>query len=219
MKIAVTRPRSEAGPLVERLARLGHEVVVCPLIAVEPVGPEDIDVSGYDWIAVTSRAGARELARRYRGVLPRVAAIGPGTAETLRRHGIEPNLVASVSTQEGLVAAFPRRPGRVLFAGAEDARRFLIDQLRADFIPLYRTRLLRPSAFPPADVVVLASASAARAFGALGLDVPAVSIGPHTTRAARASGIRVLAEARRHDADGLAAAVAELRERPLRSSA
>ena len=219
MKIAVTRPRSEAGALVERLERLGHEVLVCPLIEIAPVGPEEIEVAGYDWVVVTSRVGARELARRYEGALPRVAAIGPGTAETLREHGIEPALVASVSTQEGLVAAFPRPSGRVLFAGAEDARRFLIDELHADFVPLYRTRILRPPAFPEADVVVLASASAARAFGALGLDIPAISIGPQTTRVALAAGVRVLAEARRHDADGLAAAVAELEERPLPSSA
>ena len=56
--------------------------------------------------------------------------------------------------------------------------------------------------------VVLASASAAEAFGALGLELPAVSIGPETTRAARAAGVRVVEEAETHDLDGLVAAVA-----------
>jgi uroporphyrinogen-III synthase len=59
-------------------------------------------------------------------------------------------------------------------------------------------------------VVVLASGSAARAFGALGLDVPAVSIGPQTTAAAQQVGIRVVAEAKSHDADGLVNAVVSL---------
>ena len=55
---------------------------------------------------------------------------------------------------------------------------------------------------------MLASASAAEAFGALALELPAVSIGPETTRAARAAGVRVVEEAETHDLDGLVAAVA-----------
>jgi len=54
---------------------------------------------------------------------------------------------------------------------------------------------------------VLASASAAEAFAALGLELPAVSIGPETTRAAEAAGVEVVVEARRHDLDGLVEAV------------
>ena len=116
--------------------------------------------------------------RAARGAPARVAAIGPGTAEGLRAHGVEPDLVAEVSTQEGLVAAFPPEPGRVLFAGAEAARDVLARELGADFLPLYRTVELRPAAFPDADLVVLASASAARAFAALDRSIAVVSIGP-----------------------------------------
>jgi uroporphyrinogen-III synthase len=74
-------------------------------------------------------------------------------------------------------------------------------------VPLYRTRVLRPARAPAGDLVVLASASAAEAFAALELDVPAVSIGPETTRAARVLGVRVVEEAPTHDLDGLVAAV------------
>ena len=66
MRIIVTRPREQAAALVERLEELGHDVAVCPLIAVEPIGPEEIDVSGYDWVVVTSANGARELGRPLR---------------------------------------------------------------------------------------------------------------------------------------------------------
>jgi uroporphyrinogen-III synthase len=83
----------------------------------------------------------------------------------------------------------------------------LADELGADFVPLYRTRALEPPAPPAGDVVVLASASAARAFGHLQVDLPAVSIGPETSRAAREAGIRVVAEADPHTLDGLVAAV------------
>ena len=208
MRVIVTRAREQAEPLATRLEKLGHEAVRCPLIELEPIGPAELDLSPYDWVVVTSVNAARELARRARGRRPRVAAIGPGTAAALRQHGIEPALVARVSTQEGLVADFPRNPGRVLFAGADGARPNLAEALGADVVVLYRTRKLRPDPPPDGDLVALASTSAAEAFAALGLDLPAVSIGPETTRAAATAGVRVVAEAETHDLDGLVAAVA-----------
>jgi uroporphyrinogen III methyltransferase/synthase len=209
VKVVVTRPRAQAGPLVQRLEGLGLEVVECPLIAIEPLDePRAVDTTGYDWVVVTSPNGADLFARRRSGELPRVAAVGPGTAESLRALGIEPDLVAAVSSQEGLLDEFPRPAGRVLVVGAEGSRRTLIDGLGASFVPLYRTRLLDPPV-PDGDMVVLASGSAARSFAALGAPLPAVSIGPQTTRAARAAGLDVVAEARTHDLDGLVDAVAE----------
>ena len=207
LRVIVTRAREQLEPLATRIEALGHEVVRCPLIELEPAGPERVEVEGYDWVVVTSGYGARELLRRARGSLPPIAAIGPGTAAALRDGGTEPALVARVSTQEGLVAELPSPPGRVLFAGAERARQLLVQELDAAFVPLYRTRTLRPDLPPAGDLVVLASASAAEALAALGVELPAVSIGPETTRAARAAGIDVIAEAEPHDLDGLVAAV------------
>lgn len=213
MKVIVTRPRDQAGPLVDRLEALGHEVVACPLIEIEATGPDVIDVSGYDWLIVTSPNGAREAARRLRGRLPRVAAVGPGTAEALRAHGIEPALVPRVSSQDGLLDEFPRDGGRVLFAAAEGARRRPIDELGADFLPLYRTRLVRPEEPPVGDLVVLASGSAVRSFAALGTPVAAVTIGPETSTVARQCGLQVADEAATHDLDGLVAAVERVASR------
>jgi uroporphyrinogen III methyltransferase/synthase len=207
--VIVTRPRAQAGPLVARLEALGHEVVECPLIEIVRAGDEPVDTDGYDWVVITSPNGADEFARRRRGPLRRVAAVGPGTAETLRAHGLEPDLVPRVATQEGLLEEFPRPPGRVLVAAAAGARRTLVDGLGADFAPLYDTVLVTPEEPPRGDLVVLASGSAARSFAALGVDVPAVSIGPQTTRAAERAGLRVVAEAQAHDLDGLVAAVAD----------
>ena len=217
MKVIVTRPRAQAGPLVERVEALGHEVVECPLIEIVPLGDEPVDTTGYDWVVVTSPNGAEHFARRRRGPLPRVAAVGPGTAEALRTQGIEPELVPKTSTQEGLLAEFPRPPGRVLVAAARGARRTLIDGLGADFVPLYDTVLVRPPTVPHGDVVLLASGSAARSFAALGADVPAATIGPQTTRIATSLGLQVVAEAPTHDLDGLVEAV-RLAERWLASS-
>src|ERR1700687_868828 len=165
VRVIVTRPRAQAGPLVGRLEALGVEVVGCPLIEIERTSDEPVDCAGYDWLVVTSPNGADEIARR--GVhVARVAAGGPGTGEGLRGRGVEPALVARESSQDGLLREFPRPAGRVLFAAAAGARRGPIDALGADFVPLYRTRLLSPQP-PEGDVVVLASGSAARAYAAI----------------------------------------------------
>jgi uroporphyrinogen-III synthase len=202
MRVIVTRPRMQARPLVTALEALGAEVVECPLIEIERMSDDPVDGAGYDWVIVTSSNGADEIARR--GVnLPRIAAVGPGTAEALRAHGLEPALVPTESSQDGLLREFPRP--------AEGARQRPIEALGADFVPLYRTRLLTPE--PPAgDAVVLASGSAARAYAWIGGAAPAVSIGPETSRIARSVGLDVVKEAESHDLDGLVAAVRDLME-------
>jgi uroporphyrinogen III methyltransferase/synthase len=136
-----------------------------------------------------------------------VAAIGPGTADALQNHGVTPEVVADVATQEGLAAALPRPAGRVLFPAAEDARDVLARELDADVVVLYRTIEHRPARFPEADLVVLASASAARSLAALDLDADCVSIGPVTSAEAARVGLRIVAEARSHDREGLLEAV------------
>jgi len=205
VRVIVTRPRDQAGPLVARLEALGHEVVECPLIEIVRTSDEPIDADGYDWVVITSPNGADEIARRGRN-LPKLAAVGPGTAERLREHGLQPSFVPRVSSQDGLLAEFPRPAGRVLFAAAENSRRGPIEELGADFVPLYSTRLLVPDP-PDGDVVVLASGSAARAYAAVGGRAPVVSIGPQTSRVAESVGLTVAVEAASHDLDGLVAAV------------
>jgi uroporphyrinogen-III synthase len=210
VRVIVTRPEDQAEELAAGLRALGHEVVVCPLVRVKPLGDEPIDASAYDWAIVTSANGARELARRLTGRPRRFAAVGRATAAALAEHGLIADLVPAVATQEGLLAELPRPAGRVLVAAAAGARRLLVDELEADFLPLYRTIGLRPEEPPEGDLVVLASGSAARAFATLGLDLPAVSIGPQTTAAARAAGVRIVAEAPTHDVAGLLNVIARL---------
>ena len=207
MKIVVTRSDEQADPLVARLEALGHEVVRCPLIRINPLGDEPIDPSPYDWLVVTSPNGARELARRLAAKPRRIAAIGPGTATALREHGLHVDLVPAIHTQEGLLAELP--PGRVLLAAAEGARLLLVDERGADFLPLYRTVELRPPA-PAGDVVLIASASAARALAATGARLPVIAIGPQAAAEARGHGLDVVAVAGSQDLEGLLDAVSSL---------
>jgi uroporphyrinogen-III synthase len=193
--------------LAERLRAAGHDVVLCPLIAIEPLGDSPVDAAGYDWLVVTSRNGAVELARRLTGRPRRIAAVGPATADALRAHGLPVDLVPVEASQDGLLRELPRPAGRVLLAAAEGARRLLVDELGADFVALYRTLELRPERFPAVDVVVVASGSAARALAATGSAAAIVAIGPQTAAEAKAAGLPVAAEAERPDADALLAAV------------
>jgi uroporphyrinogen-III synthase len=195
MRVLVTREE-----LVARVESLGHDAVFCELIRVEPLADEPVDASAYDWLVVTSRNGAQELARR--GVTAnRIAAIGPATAEVLRSHGLRVDLVAATHTQEGLREELPE--GTALLAAAEGARQDVLD---ADFLPLYRTIELHPEV-PDADVALLMSGSAARALAATGARLPVVAIGPQTAAAARAAGLEVVAVAAVHDLDGLVEAL------------
>jgi uroporphyrinogen-III synthase len=191
MRVLVTREE-----LVDRVEALGHDAVFCELIRVEPLGDEPVDARAYDWLVVTSRNGADELARR--GVTAnQIAAIGPATAEALRSHGLRVDLVAATHTQEGLRDELPE--GTVLLAAAEGARRDVID---GDFLPLYRTIELRPEA-PTAHVALLMSGSAARALAGTGARISVVAIGPQTAAEARRVGLDVVAVAAAHDLDGL----------------
>jgi uroporphyrinogen III methyltransferase / synthase len=193
--------------LAERLRAAGFGVVECPLIRIEPLDGPPVRVGDYDWLVLTSRHGVEQLLRRLEGPLPRVAVVGPGTAEALRAHGVEPDLVARRSTQEGLVEALPHPTGRVLFAGAKDARDLLVRELDADFVPLYRTVGLNPDAFPAGDLVVIASASAAKALAETGARIPCVSIGPVTSAEAEQLGLEIAGQAETHDLEGLVRAV------------
>jgi uroporphyrinogen-III synthase len=201
--VLLTRPEGRNERLAALLRERGFDVRIVPLIEVEPLADDPIDVDGYDWVLVTSVTGARELRRRMRGEPRRVAAIGRATAEAF---GGSVDLVPRVSTQEGLLAELPRPAGRVLFAGAEAARRLLVEELGADFVPLYRTTE-REAPVPDVDVAVVASPSAARALARRRTDVPVISIGPQTTAAARAAGLTVSAEAPSQDVDGILAAL------------
>ena len=203
MRVLVTRAAEQARSLSDALRAEGFEVVEQPVIALEALSDEPIQVEGYDYVVVTSANGARELARRASQRPARVAAVGPGTADALVREGLDVDLIADVHTQEGLVDVFPESPGRILFVGAEGARSHLVEELDADFVAAYRTVELAVDDLPDADVVVLASASAARAYSRAGGRGPAISIGPQTTAAAHEAGIEVVAEAQDHDVRGL----------------
>lgn len=218
MRVLVTRAYEGSDRLSDRLREAGYEPVRCPLVHIEPIDGARLATAGYDWLVLTSRVAVREAVRCLEGAWPKVAAVGPGTAEALRDAGVEPAYVPNVFSQDGIVAGFPRPPGRVLFAGAEGARTRLAEDLAADFVPLYRTVESPPDELPAAELAVIASASAARSLASMGVPTPScVSIGPSTSEAARRVGLDVAAEAETSDLEGLVAAVTIAASRLSRS--
>lgn len=93
MRLLVTRPTANAVALAEHLARLGHDVVVSPVIEIfandAPLPP----LTGLGGLAFTSANGVYALTARLTATtapawqkLP-AYAVGPQTAEALRRAG------------------------------------------------------------------------------------------------------------------------------------
>jgi uroporphyrinogen III methyltransferase/synthase len=232
--VAVTRARAQASALAARVAALGAEVVEAPAIRIEPRAVELEDLSGYGLVCLTSPngvelmfralAGRGEDARALAGAT--VAAIGPGTARELRRHGIHADVVPERSVAEALVEALADVPvdgRRVLVARAADARDVLPDALRrrgatVDVVALYDT-VAEPlddglrEQLERATYLTFTSSSTVRffadAFGGVPARARVASIGPVTSATARERGLEVHVEASRHDIDGLVDALVE----------
>jgi len=229
-RIVVTRARAQASGLVARLRDLGAEVDECAVIRIEPIEGPALDPRAYGLVCVTSPNAPRLLlercggdARALAGVT--VAAIGPGTAAALRECGIVADVVAERFVAEGLLEALPHdlRGTRALVARAEEARDALPDGLRAagaevDVVPLYRTLAAlprHPERMLSADAVAFTSSSTVTRFAEAlpGHDlagVRGVSIGPVTSATARELGVGLVAEATRHDLDGLVETLLEV---------
>jgi uroporphyrinogen III methyltransferase / synthase len=233
-RIVVTRARAQASGLVARLRDLGAEVDECAVIRIEPIAGDAIDLTAYGLVCVTSPNTPRLLlergggdARALAGVT--VAAVGPGTAAALREAGIVADVVAERSVAEGLLEALPNGLAgvRALVARAEEARDALPDGLRAagaevDVIPLYRTLAAlprHPERMLAADAVAFTSSSTVTRFADVFGDrdltaVRGVSIGPLTSATARRRGVGLVAEAARHDLDGLVETLLEVLSEP-----
>jgi len=231
-RIAVTRPADPTDALWLGLAGAGAAVVPFGVIALEPL-PVDVtgSIEGWgegDWIAFTSAAGVRAFALRLaeagRPWPPdvRVAAVGPATADALAAHEVATDLLPPEAHGEALLQTLLdawEAPTRVLLPGAETTRDVLPDGLRAaghdvSVLPLYRTVPADPGPDPAlldgSGWITFCSPSAVHAFVAHATVPPGgrvATIGPVTTRAARAAGLDVAVEATPHTADGLVAAI------------
>jgi uroporphyrinogen III methyltransferase/synthase len=238
-RVVITRARAQASALGTRLAELGAAVCEAPVIRIEPrltdpaVGKAvaALAAGSFEIVCLTSPNGAELLVqaladaghdvRALAGTT--LAAIGPGTAAALARHGLRPEVVPGRSVAEALAEELIRRDvagRRILLARAADARDVLPEELgragaSVEVVALYETVReelgeAERAAIAHADYVTFTSSSTVRNFvealgGQDGLPETArvVSIGPVTSATARELGVHVDVEATRHDIDGL----------------
>ena len=232
--VAVTRARAQASGLAARLRELGAEVVETPAIRIQPRPLEGelrqaIErIEEYSLVCLTSPNGVRllfdglgEHGRDARALAPAtIAAIGPGTAAELARHGIRADVVPERFVAEALVEALESVPvegRRVLVARAAEARDVLPEAMRArgaevDDVALYET-VAEPlteaerAGLERATYVTFTSSSTVRFLAESGArpgpGARIVSIGPVTSATAEQHGLTVDVEAERHDIDGL----------------
>ena len=236
--VLVTRSADRVEELATLLRERGAVPLPAPAIRIEPVpagGPldraiRDAAMRANAWMVFTSAAGVEAWFDRAgaldfdaRDMHARVAAVGSGTADALRRHGVEADLVPGAFTTMALGEAFPEGSGKVLLPRADIASVELEDALRGkgwevERVDAYRSR--PEEALPPGaadvlregrvDAVTFTSRSTVEAFAALA-DVPegvvVACIGPVASEAARERGLSVDAVAEPHTLQGLVEAL------------
>lgn len=149
-RIVVTRARSQASSLVERIEDLGGEPYEFPVLETRlPQQEERYEaiqealerLSCFDWVFFTSVNGVncffQHLERAGKDIRSlhkaRIVAVGPATCAALRHHGVAAEQLADYFQAEGLLKAY----GRELHAGQQVllprgnlARTWLPEQLR-----------------------------------------------------------------------------------------
>lgn len=239
-RIVITRPKEKADSFAEKLRDLGAEPVIIPTIAIQPPAdstPLDSalhNLSGYDWLIVTSANTVMQLWARLDALdlapaphaWPPVAAIGPATANALRTRGIAPALIPADHVAEALFAVLadraPLHGARILLPQGDLARPVLADLLHGagavvDAVIAYQNVAppVDPAALAvPFDAVTFTSPSTAENFAAM-FDDPAevigaalvACIGPVTADAVRELDLPVDLVADPHTVDGLIAAL------------
>lgn len=161
MRIVVTRPKSQANTLSEKLRSLGAVAVELPIIAIAP--PNDyaqLDaaigrLNEYDWVVFTSVHGVKYFLNRMSAIgisldllkSRKVAAIGSPTARTLIDAGKIPDYVPTEFLSKRIADGMGDLKGRrVLLPRADIASEALPRILRekgavTDEVVAYRTVL------------------------------------------------------------------------------
>jgi uroporphyrinogen III methyltransferase/synthase len=152
--------------LASGLETMGGTVLPFPIIEAQAIeDAQELDralasLQDYDWIIFTSAYGVSFFMQRLNesGIcaeassIPKIAAVGPATAEALSEFGYTPALIPKQFVAEGILEALIDYYGspqhlkgcRVLLPRALKAREWLPEALKAagahvDIIPCYRT--------------------------------------------------------------------------------
>lgn len=253
MKVLITRPRAQSESFGQALHTAGFEPIYFPVIEIHPMeNNAELDqafnnLKKYDWIVFTSVNAVDVVfdvvARRAlfptkqsttgSDIAPKVAVIGPKTADALRKYNIEPDFVPEEYVAEAILPGLGELKNKwVLLPRAEIARKELPDSIVkaggiAHEIIVYRTlpaeineeglHALKSGV----DIITFTSASSVENFVAIakqnGLDplnLPNnplfACIGPITEQAAKEEGLVNLVVAKEYTTEGLMEVITNL---------
>lgn len=235
MKVLITRPRAQADDFAEKLRSVGFEPILFPVIEIQLIENNIAleraleKLNCYEWLVFTSVNAVNVVLK---DSVPsvfsmvKIAAIGPKTADALRKRGIEPDFVPEEYIAEAIMSGLGDVKDKwILLPRAEIARRELPEAISnaggiAHEIIVYRTlpanvdmkglNALRSGV----DVITFTSASCVENFIALAkqnrldsLNLPnnplIVCIGPVTAQAAKEAGIQDIVTAKEYTTEGL----------------
>jgi uroporphyrinogen III methyltransferase / synthase len=153
--VLITRARSQAGALAERVEALGGRVWAFPVITVadpESWAPLDEAIRGigtYQWLVITSPNGAEKFAGRLGGAAPAGAGAVPGAGPPTDAQPQHPRLAHL----------------KVVAVGPATARALAAHGIRTDLIPAEARGAALPAAMAPhlspGDRVLMARANLA----------------------------------------------------------
>lgn len=106
-RVLVTRPSADAIPLAGELQRRGFDVLLQPLLRIEPTDGPPLDLSGVQALLFTSANGVRAFARRSDVRTLAAVAVGDATAAAAKAEGFLS--VASAGGNVDDLAALVRR--------------------------------------------------------------------------------------------------------------
>ncbi len=247
-RVLIARPEHQLSILSDRLKHLGAQVVSIPLIKIVPSGKtaeireKMADFKKIDVVIFTSVNGVDifiKAARKFGVSLAllkkkRYAAIGPRTAEELKKYGLSVVCVPPQFVQEALADALLKEVGKMSFlllVHAEGSRPILEERLRKagakiSVVDLYKAapikknhdRVKRMFQERKIDAVILTSSSCVDSFAAafshselvrLTKGVIVAVIGPVSGATARKAGLKVTVESSVHTIDGVTKALVE----------
>lgn len=149
MRVLVTRPIEDGADIARRLAELGHEALLIPLLTVRFHEGAPLPLAGIQAVLATSANGVRALAARTRARDVPVFAVGPQTAAAAREAGF-----IRVRSAEGDAAALADAvthwadpaAGALLHAAGEDGSGWLAETLGTRGFKVRRETLYRVEA-------------------------------------------------------------------------
>jgi uroporphyrinogen-III synthase len=245
MKVLITRPRTQADEFAEKLRSAGFEPIFFPVIKIQSIENNVAleraleKLNCYEWLVFTSVNAVGVVFDEYsvfflkENAGMKFAAIGPKTAEALRKYSIEPDFIPEEYVAEAILPGLGNLQGKwVLLPRAEIARKALPEAIVdaggiAHEIAVYKTLPTEPdpegiiALKSGVDVVTLTSPSTVQNFVAIckqnGLDplnLPNnplfACIGPITEQAAKEEGLVKLVVAKEYTTEGLLEVITNL---------